>query len=227
MDWFPQGWNRFLFLVTPEEWESLLAGFHQVTFCCRVSGNYVESPPETLAAPWRNLYEKLQGVVPVDSKKDRKCFRWADGLTHDLGKCCYTAPFRDESSGEWFRCADFAEPCVGVQPFAMTIGEDGKLHTRFSYSMLSRLIAGLELQYPKKIAYFNESRDGYSRVIPCQEAETYREVYEPLTRRIKAMTGPLRFSAGSREYRSPMRVSPEARKSFSRFWFAREYKIAM
>lgn len=150
MRYFPEGWNRFAFLVTPEEWESLISPFRQVTFCARVPKGYVESLPETLAAPWRSLYEKLRGPAPVDGKADRECFIWADGLTDDLKKCRYAAPFRDARSGEWFQLADFTEPCVGVQPFTMMIGENGELYTRFSYVQSPRLIVGLELQFPNK-----------------------------------------------------------------------------
>lgn len=223
MDWFPQGWNRFLFLVTPEEWEELLSGFHQVTFCRRVPDGYRESPPETLLAPWRALWEKLQGPEPLDFKRDRACFDWADGLAHDLDRCPYAAPFRDEETGEWFRLADFPEPCAGVQPFAMVPGEDGRLHTRFHYSQFPWLIAGLELHYPKKVAYFNKTRDGYERVVPCDEIETYCRVYRPLTQRIKGMTKPLTFSLGDKTFRPGVRVSPGAKAAFPGFWFAREY----
>ena len=112
MNWFPEGWNRFLFL------EELFSGFHQVTFCRRVSRGYRESPVETLLAPWQALWEKLPGPEPPDLKRDRNCFDWADGLTHDLTRCRYAAPFQDKATGEWFQLADFDEPCVGVQPFA-------------------------------------------------------------------------------------------------------------
>lgn len=227
MDWFPQGWNRFLFLVTPEEWEDLLSGFHQVTFCRRVPKVYRESPPGTLLAPWQALWEKLRGPEPPDLKRDRDCFDWADGLTHDLARCAYGAPFRDQETGEWFRLTDFDEPCVGVQPFAMVLGEDGKLYTRFHYSQFPRLIAGLELQYPKKVAWFNRAGDGYERIVPSEELETFCRVYRPLTQRIKGMTRPLTFSIGDKTYRPSVRVSPRAREAFPGFWFAREYDIRL
>ena len=225
MNWFPEGWNRFLFLVTPEEQEELFSGFHQVTFCRRVPRGYRESPAETLLAPWRALWEKLPGPEPPDLKRDRNCFDWADGLTHDLTRCRYAAPFQDKATGEWFQLADFDEPCVGVQPFALVLGEDGKLYTRFHYGQFPRLIAGLELQYPKKAAYFNKTRDGYERIVPCGEIETYCRVYQPLTQRIKAITKPLTFSIGGKTFRPGIRISPKAREAFPGFWFAREYDI--
>lgn len=227
MNWFPEGWNRFLFLVTPEEWEELLSGFHQVTFCRRVPRGYRESPAETLLAPWQALWEKLPGPEPPDLKRDRNCFDWADGLTHDLTRCRYAAPFQDKATGEWFQLADFDEPCVGVQPFALVPGEDGKLYTRFHYGQFPRLIAGLELQYPKKAAYFNKTRDGYERIVPCGEIETYCWVYQPLTQRIKAITKPLTFSIGDKTFRPGIRTSPKAREAFPGFWFAREYDIQL
>lgn len=227
MRYFPEGWNTFRFLITPAEFREALAGFHHVTFCCRVPLNYRESPPAELFATWERLYRRLQEDVPVDNKKDRDCFDWADGLTDDLAKCSYGPPFLDPGgSGVQYRLADFDEPCVGIQPFAMIIGEDGKLYTKFHYSQFPQKIAGLELQYPKKIAYFAE-RGGYSRIVPCGEAETYCRVYQEIVRRVKGITVPLRFSVGEKEYRPSVRISPGAREAFPGFWFAREYKISL
>lgn len=227
MRYFPQGWNLFHFLVTPAELEEALAGFRHVTFCRRVPEDYRESPPAELLSSWESLYRKLQGELPVDIRRDRDCFNWANGLTDDLGKCSYGPSFPDPGgSGARYRVADFAEPCVGIQPFAMTIGEDGRLYTRFSYSQLSRLIAGLELQYPKKIAYFAED-GGYSRVIPCEETETYCRVYREILRRIREKTVPLRFWVGEKACRPSVRISAAAREDFPRFRFAREYGIRM
>lgn len=199
MKYFPQGWNFFRFLITPDEMEQLLCGLHHVVFTKRVTADYVESPPEEYLIKYRNLYEKLGTGYRFQWKKDYPYFDLSIGLSDDLDKCAYGEPFEDE-----------------------------KLYSRVSYTQFPELTVGIELQYPKKICYFSENpiESGYSRIVPCGETETY-ELYQKLVKNVKTFTKTLNFQTEQgKSYRSGVWVSPQAKEDFKKFYFAAHYGIS-
>lgn len=228
MKYFPQGWNFFRFLITPDEMEQLLCGLHHVVFTKRVTADYVESPPEEYLIKYRNLYEKLGTGYRFEWKEDYPYFDLSIGLSEDLDKCAYGEPFADKRDGQHYKLSDFQEPCISLQPFILMIGEDEKLYSRVSYTQFPELTVGIELQYPKKICYFSENpiESGYSRIVPCGETETY-ELYQKLVKNVKTFTKTLNFQTEQgKSYRSGVWVSPQAKEDFKKFYFAAHYGIS-
>jgi len=53
--YYPVGWNRFKFIITPKEMEEILYDLHHVVFNARVQADYIESPAEKLSKFIRNI----------------------------------------------------------------------------------------------------------------------------------------------------------------------------
>jgi len=211
MKMFIKGWNKFKFIITPDELEQVFDGFRHVVFQRRVPADYVESETGIFSQNYRNFYEKLAAGYRFEWKRDYKYFDLHMGFTDDLSKCSYGASFQDKRDGKFYKTSKFSEPCVGVSPFALYIADDGKLHTNYSYTQFPEYAVGLQLEYPKLSMAGEEVM-----------TDTFK-VYQTICERIKKISKGLVFQSGEKLYKPNVKISSGAREDFERFYFAKHF----
>lgn len=123
-DWLISGWDSYSFVITPEEWEHCLAGFHCVIGNAHVPLDYHETPLEEYLDICHALYDRLMTGERLVWKQDYPllCVQY---LTTDLSRCGYG--HIHEYQGERYKRPDFAEPCVSAALFhAISHDEQGR-----------------------------------------------------------------------------------------------------
>lgn len=213
---FMNGWNISRFIISPAETKQALSGYHHVNFQSRVSADYVESEPHSFFAGYQSFYEKLANGYAFEWKRDWQYFGWHTGITNDLLKCAYGAPFRDEKDKQMYKTSAFSEPCVGIGPFALYISGDKKLHTNYSYTQFPQFTVGIQIEYPK---LFIKGEDGQ---ITEAVTDTFG-VYETICKRIKGISKGLTFTALEKTYRANVKIGTHAKNDFMNFNFATHF----
>lgn len=224
MQYYPHLWNTLRFLVTPKELEEVLSGFHHVVYTHRVPADYVESERSIFFEAYQALYDKLQSGKPLVWQKDLSKLDISTGLSNDLTKSAYKEAFQDPKDGKFYKTSDFAEPCVGINPFVLKIAQDGKLQSNLSYIQFPEFVVGLEIQYPKNIIYYKDDAGEEEERVPCRDLPSF-EVYQEITGRLKAFTKNLSFQVGDRSYKTTIKISEKAKVGFYNFYFAKHFGV--
>lgn len=211
---FVNGWNIFKCILTPSELREALAGFSHVNFQSRVSEDYVQSNPNEFFDKYESFYQKLMGGYCFEWKQDWEYFQWHTGITNNLDKCAYGTPFKDEKNGKLYKLSNFAEPCVGIGPFALTISGDKKLHTNYSYTQFPQFTVGLQIEYPHLLV---RGENGETKDAPT---DTFA-VYNIICQRIKEMCSGLTFTAYEKKYRANVKIGALAQQHFLNFNFSK------
>lgn len=202
MKYYPIGWHTYKFLVTPQELEDILRGFHVVEYSRRVPADYMESNFADFVRDYNFFYHSLTSGERIEHIVIDNLLK---GFSNNLSKCAYKAPFQDSNDKLWYKIADFIEPCVGFDIFAFYLDEERKLQTKFSYISFPENIMGIQLEYPKKI-YSREK----NREMSCNELENYNDVYLIIVERIKQLCRNLTIVIGENVHRTKVKVSPTA-----------------
>jgi hypothetical protein len=180
-NYYPKGWNRFRFLITPNEFDNIFKSFHHVAFTHRVSKNYIETDPKILFDNYRVFYNKLISNYKFTMKND-ELINIQTGLSNDLSKCTYGKEFIDKIDGQYYKQYDFKEPCVGTGIVVLKFDKNEKLQSNRSYIQYPEYIIGMEIQFPKEIIYFDTEK-----TVNCNETETYCKVYNELVGKINKL----------------------------------------
>lgn len=91
------------------------------------------------------------------------------------------------------------------------------LNTQFPENVM-----GLELLYPKQIAYRQDGVLG--PLMPTKELESYQD-YLLLRDRIREITKPLKLVIAGKEIRPRVRISPRAMEDVESFWFMKVHDV--
>ena len=217
-DWLISGWDSCSFVITPEEWEHCLAGFHCVIGNAHVPLDYHETPLKEYLDICHALYDRLMTGERLVWKQDYPllCVQY---LTTDLSRCGYGHIHEDQ--GERYKHPDFAEPCVSAAPFTLypMTDREGKINvsTRVSYVQYPENVVGWQLSYPKKICFKDTKTDTYGQDFPTKTLAAYQD-FLLLKERIQKITRPMALNVNGKTLRTRVRISEAARNSASRFY---------
>lgn len=215
MEYLVAGFEMYRFILTPEELQELLHGFHFVISNAHVPVGYVESPPSEYLFAYQEMYQLMSTGHKFVWEQDYRLFA-STSLTTHLAACKYGR--LHEYQGSMFQLSCFDEPCVSLHPFALSImQEDERIHvsTRVSYAQYPEYIVGLEMFYPKQIQY--EQRLSYEELKSTHELESYND-FLTLKTQIKARTWGLKFTIAGKEIRSSVRISKAALQDAEHFF---------
>ncbi|MBO5297676.1 MAG: hypothetical protein J6B03_08810, partial [Candidatus Homeothermus sp.] len=86
MKYYPKGWHTYKFLVTPQELNDILRGFHIVEYSSRVPADYIESNFADFVRDYEVFYRLLTsseriGHIILDNL--------LKGFSNNLSKCAY------------------------------------------------------------------------------------------------------------------------------------------
>lgn len=100
MKYYPKGWHTYKFLVTPQELNDILRGFHIVEYSSRVPADYIESNFADFVRDYEVFYRLLTsseriGHIILDNL--------LKGFSNNLSKCAYGAPFQDSDDKLWYK----------------------------------------------------------------------------------------------------------------------------
>ncbi len=205
MDYLVAGWNKFNFLLSPDELERIFKEYHMVIFGAHVPMDYTESSLDEYVSAYNRLYNLLLSSEKIVWKRDHNLFLHR-GVTSDLSNCIYGHIHMYD--GKQYKSADFNEPVVGIAPMTLYVhvGEDQKLHcsSAYSYAFYSENYLGIQLQFPKMIQY--RFGDGYETLRPTRDLKTYQD-FQALRTSIKKITHALTIKAAGMERRTDLWVS--------------------
>lgn len=205
--------EKYLFLITPEELCRVLAGLHHVVSCTGVDLDYTESDPDVFLQKYAELYRRLSAGDRLIWEQDYPLVGAQTGLTAHLENCTYTPHTLR-------RIPDFLEPCVNLEPFCFELMPSGQLSTSFYCGHFPEKVCGLMLYFPRKIEYIKPTErheEGFANREEMADFATFQRLKE----QIGAITKPLRLKIFEKTYRTAVRVSPKAKTDLQNFWFVK------
>ena len=120
---------------------------------------------------------------------------------------------------------NFAEPCPFIDTFCFPPWKD-QLSTSFSVTQFPENVCGLCMYFPTKIEYKNDTEKHLAGMFECTCLDDFK-TYETLVERIKSITKPLKLDWDGKVRRTSVRISDEAKKDFSKFYFATSNNITV
>ena len=225
--YYTSGWERYLFIVTPAELESILSDMHGLIVNTHVPEGYIETPIQEFTENYRVLYEKLAAGIRLEWKEDWRLLR-AFGAASSLEKhrYGYHSHFYE---GKRYVYRGFDEPCAIIQQFPLFVPQGGreKLVTNTSVTQFPESTVGLELLYPKRIQFVRPGEEvTYIMYETTQSLDSYQD-YTLLRDRIKKITKPFRVIVEGKEVRTRIRISPEALKDVDKFYFFKANNVTV
>ena len=206
------------FIVTPDELRLILNDFHHVVVNTGVRKNYVESNPNDFFFTYDALYKKLKNGTKLLWKTDYDIADFSTGITDHLENCIYQPSSR-------LSVPNFAEPCPFIDTFCFLPWKE-QLSTSFSVTQFPENVCGLCLYFPTKIEYENDTEKHSADIVECTCLDDF-ETYETLVERIKSITKPLKLDWDGKKHRTSVRISDEAKKDFSKFYFVTSNNITV
>lgn len=216
MEYLVAGFESFRFIITPDEIEKVLDGFHFVVDNAHVPIEYLESPPVEFLSVYREMYRLLSEGYKFVDQRDYRLFPMS-GVTTNLAMCKYG--LIHEYQGSMYKSPCFDEPCVSIHPFILYLmGSDDKISvsTRVSRLQYPEYVVGIEMSYAKRIQY--ECGSSYEELRTTHELESYKD-YVTLKERIKAITKGLKFEIAGKVVRPSVRISKDALQDAKHFFF--------
>ena len=217
-DWLVSGWEFYSFIITPEEWERCLTGFHCVIGNAHVPLDYQETPIKEYLDICHALYDRLAAGERLVWEQDYPLL-CTQGLTTDLSRCGYGHVH--DYQGELYKRADFDQPCVNVASFTLCpmTDREGKVNvsTRVSYSQHPENVVGWQLSYPKKICFKDQKTGAYGQASFAKTLTAYQD-FLLLKDRIQELTRPMALYVNGKTLRTRVRISEAAKASASRFY---------
>lgn len=209
MDYLVAGWNKFNFLLSPDELKRIFEKYHMVIFGAHVPMDYIESSLDEYVSAYSRLYNLLLSGEKIVWKRDYNLFLHR-GVTSDLSNCIYGHIHMYE--GKQYKSANFNEPVVGISPMTLYVhvGEDQKLHcsSAYSYAVYAESYLGIQLQFPKMIQY--RFGDGYEALKSTRDLKTYQD-FQELRTSIRKISHVLTIKAAGMERRTDLWVSDAAK----------------
>lgn len=215
MKLYTKSWNKFKFLITPDEFESIFRDFHHIEYNHRVPKDYIETDPKILFNKYKGFYEKLVSNYKFVWKTDADLFDLHMGFTNDLNKCVYEKEFIDKNDNKFYKTMDWnTEPCVGMSPFILFLDGKNKLLSNIFYAQYPENAMGIQLEFPKEMSCSENSE-----TVNCTEIETYNNVYKKIVEKINKISRNLVFTIGEKEYKPPIKVSKNISEEIKNVYF--------
>ena len=218
MQYYELSNKKLHFIVTPDELRDILQEFHHVVVNTGVRKNYTESNQNDYLFTYDALYEKLKNGVKLAWKTDYDIVDFSTGITAHLENCIYRPSTR-------LSVPDFTEPCPYIETFCFLPWKD-QLSTSFSVTQFPENVCGLCLYFPMKIEYKNDTEKHSAGMLECTCLDDFK-TYETLVERIKSITKPLKLDWDGKVRRTSVRISDEAKKDFSKFYFVTSNNITV
>ena len=218
MQYYELSNKKLCFIITPKELREILKGFHHVVVDTGVRKNYTESNPNDFFCTYDALYEKLKKGNQLVWKTDYMIAHFSTGITAHLENCIYRP-------AERLCIPDFAEPCPFIDTFCFYPWKN-QLTTSASPTQFPENVCGLCLYFPSKAEYEKDTEKHRAGIVADTELDDF-ETYQTLVERIKSITKPLKLEWGGKMRRTAVRISENAKKDFSDFYFIASNKIAV
>lgn len=218
MQYCERSLKKHHFIVTPNELREILNGFHHVVVDTGVEKNYVESNPDDFFSAYDALYKKLKNCVKLNWKNDYAIAHFSTGITSHLENCIYQQSTK-------LSIPKFSEPCPFIDTFCFLPWKD-QISTSFSVTQFPENVCGLCLCFPTKVEYENDTVKHVSGIVEYSSLDDF-ETYKALVDRIKSITKPLKLNFNGKVHRTSVRISDNAKKDFSNFYFITSNNITI
>lgn len=217
MKYLIQGWQKFDFVLSPDEFKRILEPYHMVVPNAHVPLDYVESFLDEYMAKYEQLYRFWESGEKFIWQRDYQMIDNKGAVTSNLAKCKYGRIH--EYEGKKYKSPDFDEPVVVISPFALYFYQDSHsnwcVSTAYSHTQLAENIIGMQIAYPKNIQF--GKRDNWKPLQSTSNLGGYGD-YAALKKTIMAMTKPLTIMIHGEERRTRIRVSPQAKEMLQRHY---------
>lgn len=206
-----KGWNKFNFILTPTEFESVLENlkFYFVTTNTRVAIDYKKTDTSYIFDGYKDFFnEILIGKKELDRKE-----HWSYeskiriSITDDIDKISFKQIIDKKGilSSE-FKSVNPTEPVINISPFYLTFSKD-KESLSVAYMNTEGTI-GLELTYPKFVSFLT---DGDNSIIDAHAFNNYN-LFNNLVKNIQSISNKAKIQSPAKLYRPNFWISPEAKK---------------
>lgn len=206
-----KGWNKFNFILTPKEFESIFRElkFYFVITNTSVAINYKATDKAYIFDSYKDFFnEILIGKTALDQKKQwsyEKKIRIS--ITDDLHKINFKEIIDKQGlRSDEFKLVDPTEPVINISPFYLTFSKD-KESLSIAYMNVEGTI-GLEMTYPKVVSF---STDKFNSVVDTSQFNNTL-LFNDLIKNIKALSAKAKLQSSTKLYRPNFWISPEAKK---------------
>jgi hypothetical protein len=208
-----KGWNKFNFILTPKEFESIFKDlkFYFIITNTSVAIDYKKTDTSYIFDGYSDFFnEILIGTKELDRKE-----HWfyeskiRISITDDIDKIDFENIINKEEVSKDFKLVRPTEPVINISPFCLYFLKD-KESLSVAYRNTEGTI-GLELTYPKFVSFLT---GGDNSIIDAHAFNTYN-LFNDLVKNIKALSNKAKVQSQTKLYRPNFWISPEAKKAIN------------
>ncbi|MDA6072328.1 hypothetical protein NJT12_22120 [Flavobacterium sp. AC] len=206
-----KGWNKFNFILTPNEFESLFTElqFYFVITNTRVPIDYKATDKPYVFTGYKDFFNE---IIIGEKEYDRKEHWFYEdkiriSITDDIDKIDFeNIDDKNEIVSKEFKRVRPTEPVINITPFYLYFIKDKEsLSVAF---MNTEGTIGLELTYPKFVSFLT---DGDNSIIDAHTFNNYN-LFNKLVKNIKSISHKAKVQSPAKLYRPNFWISPEAKK---------------
>lgn len=206
-----KGWNKFNFILTPKEFESIFTDlqFYFVITNTRVPIDYKATDTPYVFDGYKDFFNE----IIISNKEYDKKEHWLYenkirvSITGDINKIGFKEIIDKKGTvSDAFKLVDPTEPVINISPFYLTFSKD-KESLSIAYMNTEGTI-GLEITYPKFVSFSN---DGFNSTVDAGTFNNYN-LFSDLIKNIKAISNKAKLQSAAKLYRPNFWISPEAKK---------------
>lgn len=206
-----KGWNKFNFILTPNEFESVFTElkFYFIITNKSVPIDYKITDKPYVFAGYKDFFNE---IIIGEKEHDRKeHWFYEDKIRISITDTINTINFKEIIDKKGIvsndsKLVDPTEPVINISPFYITFSKNNE-SLSVAYMNIEGTI-GLELTYPKFVSFSN---DKFTSVVDTNTFNSYH-LFNDLIKNIKAISNKAKLQSAAKLYRPNFWISPEAKK---------------
>jgi hypothetical protein len=218
-----RGWNRFKFVLTPNELKDVFQGLEYwfAITNSRVPVEYEVNDKESLFGNYLVLYNKIVSGQPWIRKEDFRIeMKVSLSITHDPRKITFERiEDKEIEDGHLYKLPFLMEPVIHISPFYLDY-RNQELSDRF---FNQEGIIGLELTFPK-FAWFS---DGGHKIKHDTATFHGKHLYDELVKRIKKKTKKAKLTDTIKTFKPNFWISESASQDINANWYLRQNNLRL
>ncbi|MGB4775935.1 MAG: hypothetical protein WBP45_12225 [Daejeonella sp.] len=206
------GWNRFKFVLLPEEFENLFTDleYYFVITNQTVNKDYEVNDQSSVFKKYKDFFAKITSGQSWDAKQDWK-LRVQGSIIDDKNKISFR-DVKDEQGKLYpeYKHATPKEPVINISMFSLTF--DNQLSVQY-YNEEGHI--GLELTYPKLKSLDSEG----CRLLSDSPDYPAKNLYDELIRRIKETSNKAQMQSPSKLYKPNFWISATCKREINNNYY--------
>lgn len=214
------GWNRFKFVLLPEEFENLFTDleYYFVITNQTVDKDYEVNDQSSVFKKYKDFFVKITSGQSWDAKQDWK-LRLQSSIIDDKNKISFRH-VKDEQGKLYpeYKHATPQEPVINISMFSITFGDELSVQYYNEEGYI-----GLELTYPKLKGVDSE---GY-RLFPDPPDYPAKNLYDELIRRVKETSNKAKMQSSSKLYKPNFWISTTCKREINNNYYLKSNALKL